>query len=87
MAERNRRVFDILVYPEKCVVCRICQMRCSLRLTKSFNPIRAAILVDSVSRGLGANITFSRLCDDCGICARHCPYGALELKGKRRAKK
>lgn len=82
MAKHNHRVFDILVHPERCVGCLICQLRCSLRLAHSFNPARAAIQVDRTSSGLGASLTFIEACDNCGICARHCPYGALELKRK-----
>ncbi|HDM76627.1 MAG TPA: hypothetical protein ENG51_09175 [Deltaproteobacteria bacterium] len=86
MAEYNQRVFDILVHPEKCVGCLICQLRCSLRLTNSFNPARAAILIDRSSNELGASITFTDACDGCAICARNCPYGALELKRKESIK-
>lgn len=85
MVNRKDRGFDILVYPEKCVVCLICQLRCSLRLTNSFNPARAAILINGATSGLGAGITFTQECDSCGICARHCPYGALELRRKKGA--
>jgi len=82
MINQKEGVFEILVYPEKCVGCMICQLRCSIRLTKTFNPARAAILIDQVADSLGAEITFTQECDSCGICARHCPYGALELRRK-----
>ena len=82
MISRKDRVFDIAVYPEKCVGCLICQLRCSLRFTDSFNPARAKILINMASDMLGAEITFTDECDLCGICARNCPYGALEIKTK-----
>jgi ferredoxin len=28
-------------------------------------------------------ITFTETCDNCGICVRHCPYGAL-IQAKRK---
>ena len=82
MVNCKGRVFDILVHPERCVSCLICQLRCSIRLTKSFNPARAAIIINPAKDRLGAEITFTQECDLCGICARHCPYGALEIRRK-----
>jgi electron transport complex protein RnfB len=76
------RVFDIAVHPEKCVGCLICQLRCSMRFTDSFNPSRAKIIINMASDMLGAEIIFTGECDLCGICARNCPYGALEIKRK-----
>ena len=86
MINRKDRVFDILVYSEKCVGCLICQLRCSMRFTNGFNPARAAILINTASDRLGADITFTEECDLCGICARHCPYGALEIRRKEGGK-
>lgn len=78
----KRRVFDIAVHPQKCTQCLVCQLRCSLRLTRAFNPARSAIVIHGLRDGPGAAITFTEACDACGICARHCPYGALELHRK-----
>jgi NAD-dependent dihydropyrimidine dehydrogenase PreA subunit len=82
MIETNHRAFDILVHPEKCVECSICQLRCSFRFTKTFNPARAAIVIRKLDGQLGADISFTEECDSCGICARYCPYGALEIRRK-----
>jgi len=86
MISYENRVINILVYPEKCVGCLICQFRCSIRLTKSFNPARAAIIINLARDRLGAEITFTHECDLCGICARNCPYGALEIRRKEVSK-
>lgn len=62
----------------KCAGCMTCVLRCSFRLDKTFNLAAARI---QVKRLLGHpnefEITFTDECDNCGICARYCPYGAL----------
>ncbi|MDY6918375.1 MAG: 4Fe-4S binding protein [Chloroflexota bacterium] len=49
-----------------------------MRFEKAFNPSKARI---RVRRLVGADteyeISFTGECDNCGICARYCPYGAL----------
>lgn len=69
--------------PSKCCGCLICELRCSLRFEKAFNPSKAAI---KIVRLVGAEnefeISFTEKCDNCGICARHCPYGALVQEKK-----
>ena len=68
----------IQAYPEKCTGCRTCELRCSLRFEKAFNPGKAAI---NIRRLVGEenefSISFTDRCDNCGICARYCTYGAL----------
>lgn len=80
MISRKSQKIGMLVYPEKCVGCLLCQLRCSMRLTNTFNPSRAAIRIQMASDKPGADIVFTRECDSCGICARHCPYGALKIQ-------
>lgn len=76
--EAEKKGPPILADASKCTGCLICELRCSLRFEKEFNPSRAAILV---RRLVGADneyeILFTEKCDNCGLCARHCPYGAL----------
>ena len=71
--------FEIMVEPVNCTGCLICALRCSLRFEKMFNPLKAAIRVITHS-DRDNQISFTEQCDSCGICARHCPYGALNLK-------
>ncbi|MBU2552645.1 MAG: 4Fe-4S binding protein [Proteobacteria bacterium] len=70
----------------KCAGCLVCALRCSLRFEKEFNPAKAAI---RIRRLVGAEneyeISFTEKCDNCGLCARHCPYGALIQLGKAAA--
>ncbi len=67
----------------KCTGCLICELRCSLRFERAFNPAKAALIVRRV--GQSANeyeISFSDKCDNCGICVRFCSYGALTQEKK-----
>jgi ferredoxin len=61
-----------------CTGCLICELRCSLRFEKAFNPAKARI---SIKRQAGGEKEFAIFiapeCDNCGICARNCVYGAL----------
>ncbi|HEY31757.1 MAG TPA: 4Fe-4S binding protein [Dehalococcoidia bacterium] len=62
----------------RCTGCLICELRCSLRLEKAFRPAAAAIVIRrQVQSPDEYTISFTGLCDNCGICARYCPYGAL----------
>jgi ferredoxin len=74
----SRKGPPVLVFPEKCTGCLICELRCSLRFEKEFIPSAAAI---RVRRLVGADrefdVTLTELCDNCGLCARYCPYEAL----------
>jgi len=68
----------IEVNAAKCTGCLTCELRCSLRFEKGFQPAKAAI---QVRRLVGADpefaISFTSRCDNCGICARFCSYGCL----------
>ncbi|MDY6880310.1 MAG: 4Fe-4S binding protein [Desulfatiglans sp.] len=81
--ENKKKGPPISVDESNCAGCLICQLRCSLRFEKEFNPSRAAI---KIRRLVGAEneyeITFTEKCDNCGICARFCPYGALVQQKK-----
>ena len=74
------------IHPEKCTGCLICELRCSLRFEKAFNPSKARI---TVRRLVGADLEYAVAlgddCDNCGICARNCPYDVLvQNKEERR---
>ena len=66
----------------RCAGCLICELRCSLRFEKAFLPAKAAIVI---RRQTGSpseyTIAFTDRCDNCGICARYCSYGALSQDG------
>lgn len=80
----KRKGPPITVYAERCTGCLICELRCSLRWEKEFNPSKSAIII---RRLVGAEneyqVSFTDKCDNCGICARYCPYGALIQEKER----
>ena len=74
----KRKGPTITVNAANCTGCLICELRCSLRFEKAFNPAKAQIVI---RRLVGADneyeVSFTDRCDNCGICVRYCPYGAL----------
>ncbi len=82
----RRKGPPIKVDAAKCTGCLICELRCSLRFEKAFNPSKAAIAIRRLVGGENEyEISFTDKCDSCGICATYCPYGAL-IQGKKRKK-
>jgi NAD-dependent dihydropyrimidine dehydrogenase PreA subunit len=83
-AVQRRKGSPILTHPEKCTGCLTCEFRCSLRFAKAFTPCRSAIQIRRLGECAHAfAMAFTDLCDNCGICVRFCPYGALESTGQQ----
>jgi len=77
MAGRGDRQ-PIEIHAERCTGCLTCELRCSLRFEKAFNPSKAKIRIRRlVDADTEYAIAFDDSCDRCGICAQHCPYGTL----------
>jgi NAD-dependent dihydropyrimidine dehydrogenase PreA subunit len=59
----------------ECKECLVCQLRCSLAYTGKFNPEEARIKIN-----WPGEIVFTDDCvESCVLCARYCPFGALEI--------
>lgn len=69
---------EILIHPEECVGCRICQLNCSFIYNKKYSLTLSRIKIHEIY-GLIPKIEFSEDCAKCGQCAYHCLYGALEI--------
>jgi len=81
--EGKKKGPPIMVDASKCTGCLICELRCSLRFEKEFNPAKAAIRIRRlVGQENEYAVTFTEKCDNCGICARYCPYGTLVQEKK-----
>ena len=80
MSNSNEEARKILVDATKCFCCWLCVMRCGLRFDKSMNPEAAKVMVKP-NYDSRPEISFAEDCDSCGICARHCPSGALAFEG------
>ncbi|MFC1976820.1 4Fe-4S binding protein [Chloroflexota bacterium] len=72
----------ITVHSSQCTGCLMCELRCSFRFEQAFNPSKARIKVLRASNGEGFDISFTDECDNCGLCARLCPYDALIQESK-----
>ncbi|MHA1338063.1 MAG: hypothetical protein ACTSPW_20390 [Promethearchaeota archaeon] len=69
----------IIINPENCTGCRICQLWCSYIYYKTFS-IELAHLEIINEYGLELKIKFLDSCLNCGQCSERCLYGALLLK-------
>jgi len=65
------------IVTDNCTGCMICVMRCSARFSRAFSPATAKVRVIPYTDGKPNEITFTKDCDGCGICARYCPNGAI----------
>ena len=75
------KAFELITHPEDCAGCLMCQMRCSFAFTGRFNPAESRVLIQRPITG-NCQISFSDECNDCGLCARVCAYGAIRLEEK-----
>jgi len=66
----------MVTHPEKCTGCMLCQIWCSVIFKGIFNPLKSKIWIRRPETGK-AEIKISKECNDCGLCVRYCPYGAL----------
>ena len=82
---KKKSRFRIIASPVNCVGCRLCQMRCSFRFTKSFSFSASKIEVVWNEKQHCYEINFNELCDSCGLCVRSCVYGALTLEKESKA--
>jgi len=75
----SKQNLKIIIHEEKCAGCRICQLTCSSLYQHKFAPNEAFIRIVDVYE-LIPKISYLEGCKLCGECARHCLYGALEIK-------
>ena len=80
MGKGDERKRELVVDATKCQCCLVCVMRCGLRFAKAVNPSAAKVTVKPFY-GMWPEISFSDGCDQCGICARYCPSGAISIAG------
>lgn len=71
----------LIVEPEKCTACRICELVCSFGRDGEYNPNRSFI---RVLRNTEMNVHIPVLqinapCDECGKCVESCPTKALQF--------
>jgi len=72
----NRCDLTITWNKDECRHCYTCGYICSLKNEGVFNPLKSAILIGAHENKFV--VTFTDKCDDCGLCVKACPYGALD---------
>ena len=80
MSTARKSKWQMIANPVECRVCYMCQLVCSLKQDKTFNPSKAYIKISSVIKPggeLDVGISFTDKCDSCGLCVKYCVYGAL----------
>jgi carbon-monoxide dehydrogenase iron sulfur subunit len=75
----------IIIKPEKCTVCRSCELACSYHFKKEFNPKISKIKIIFDPKSADLKITKEDGCDLCKdekspVCVRYCVAGALKTE-------
>lgn len=79
MVTSEKKKIGVLIKPEKCTGCRVCQLECSFKYHKVFNPTLANIqILETPENGISYLITYKDECRDCLTCVKACVFGALE---------
>lgn len=68
--------YRLLVNPSLCTGCRLCELVCSLRHEKQFNPERSRIRILKVERS-GLDVPITCLHCNPAYCIKVCPTGAM----------
>jgi Fe-S-cluster-containing hydrogenase component 2 len=66
----------LLIYPEDCVGCRLCEIFCSLSHTDTCNPVRSRVNVVKMNLDVHCIPMMCQQCDD-PACQASCPSGAI----------
>lgn len=66
----------LMIFPEKCLNCRSCELACSFNRTGEFNPREAAVTVLSYEEAAIAIPIMCMQCED-AACMKVCPVGAI----------
>ena len=71
----------ILINPERCTGCRVCQLECSFKYHSIFSPALANIeILEIPGTGTNFSINYKEDCRECLTCARACVFGALQIE-------
>lgn len=83
MGSIRQSKWQIIADPAECCGCLTCQLVCSLRFYQILSPAMSRIRIGKPAKQGGGYVTevsFTDDCNECGLCVRYCPYGALSRK-------
>ena len=82
------RITLILLNPERCKGCRICEVACGFHHTghKAFDPSRSSTHISRDNDTAVITMTIDSTCDNCSgeekpLCVKYCAYGARGVIG------
>lgn len=82
------RITLILLNPERCKGCRICEVACGFHHTghKAFDPSRSSTHISRDNDTAVITMTIDSACDNCNdeetpLCVKYCAYGARGVIG------
>ncbi|WP_455278843.1 hypothetical protein [[Eubacterium] cellulosolvens] len=83
--EVSPSITRIVIKPDKCTVCRSCELACSYHFKKEFNPNKSEIKILFDPKTAVLRITQENGCDLCKdekspLCVRYCVSGALKTE-------
>ena len=83
--ENKSQISRITTKPEKCTVCRSCEIACSYHFKKEFNPKISQIKIVFDSKSADLRIVQENGCDLCKnekfpLCVKYCVRGALKAE-------
>jgi Fe-S-cluster-containing dehydrogenase component len=75
----------IIIKPEKCTICRSCEIACSYHFKKEFNPKISQIKIIFDPKSADLRIAKEKGCDFCKnekvpLCVKYCVRGALKAE-------
>lgn len=81
----KKSLYSVLADASKCSGCMTCMLVCSQKKGKMFKLANARILIKKmVNCANEYEVTFTDECDNCGLCAKSCPYGTLTRQKVRK---
>ena len=82
--EKTSSLRRIIIKPERCTVCRSCELACSYHFNKEFNPKKSQIRILFDPKSAFLSIIQEDGCDLCQnekspLCVKYCVRGALQF--------
>ena len=92
--ECNTNIWEILIFPERCVGCMSCVLACAVHHEQRFDRKIASIEIDNSGKEREIDILIHKVtegqhqaCDCCEkeiepLCFKYCPTSAISFRGR-----